>query len=136
MALRLALPLASLVSACSFLTVQKAPPRPWAERPQCTATTPAVKRDFVAAAIAAGVGLAAIVAGAATGDEPDDAGFLGADNELGGLMLVGAVTLVGVAPAFGGSGFYGWRHTRACREALEAFDRGEGRSVRAQSLRR
>jgi hypothetical protein len=118
-----ALALACALAGCSFFAIQKAPDRPWAERPRCTTETPAIRKDFLGAGIAAAAGLTLVVAGAATADT-EDMPVVGEQKEMNTLTLLGAITLVAVAPPFGASGFYGWHHTGACRDAQHEFDIG------------
>ena len=117
---------ASLLGGCSFLAVKRAPEKPWAERPRCDTESPAIKKDFLAAAIAAGAGLTLVVIGAATAPEEEDR-VIGESQEMNTFLLLGAITLVAVAPPFGASGFYGWHHTRACREAQAEYDMNTAR---------
>jgi hypothetical protein len=124
--MRLAPPLVVvLLAGCSLTTMQRAPARPWQQRPVCTSDRSAVKQDFLVAGGAAVVGLVLVVIGAAMEDE-DDGEVAGLEKEgMNGVMLAGAITLVGGTLVFGGSGGYGFNQTQQCREAQAAFDRGE-----------
>ena len=119
-----ALAAALALGGCSFFAVKKAPEKPWAERPQCSTELPEIKKDFLGAGIAAAAGLGLVVAGAATAEDSDDP--VGGDDakQMNTLMLLGAITLVAVAPPFAASGFYGRHHTEACRDAQARYDKG------------
>ncbi|HUS67262.1 MAG TPA: hypothetical protein VMZ28_22145 [Kofleriaceae bacterium] len=122
-----ALAAALALGGCSFFAVKKAPEKPWAERPQCSTELPEIKRDFITAGIVAAAGLTLVVAGAATAEEADDTPGVPGDGgkEMNALMLLGAITLVAVAPPFAASGFYGRHHTEACRDAQAKYDKGQ-----------
>lgn len=124
--LAVALVAAVALGGCSFFAVQKAPEKPWVERPRCSTELPEIKQDFLAAGIAAAAGLTLVVIGAATAEDADDTPGVPGDGgkEMNAPMLLGAITLVAVAPPFGASGFYGRHQTEACRDAQTHYDKG------------
>jgi hypothetical protein len=101
----------ALVALCSCgLTMTKGPdPKaPPDQRPQCTESMAAPKRD----AIGAVIGLVAVVFGGVA---------LEADNDaVGAPLLVGGLGAMVVSYASGGVGYY---RIKKCRKAVDAYER-------------
>jgi hypothetical protein len=101
----------ALVLLCGCgLTMTRGPDprRPATERPRCTDTFEAPKRDGILAV----VGLVAIVFGAVA---------LEADNEsVGAPLLIGGLATMAGAYVSGGIGYY---RVKKCKRAIADFDR-------------
>lgn len=111
--MRTAAPIA-LVLLCSCgltMTTGPAANRPPNERPRCTETYAAPKKD----AIGAVLGLVAVVFGGVA---------LEADNNtIGAPLLIGGLVVMAASYASGGIGYY---RVKRCKRAIAEFERTQG----------
>jgi hypothetical protein len=96
------------ISACGLtMTTGPDPNRPPAERPRCTETYDASKRDGIGAVL----GLVAVVFGGVA---------LEADNEtIGAPLLVGGLAVMLASYISGGIGYY---RVKRCKKAIAEFE--------------
>lgn len=102
--------IAGALAGCGLtMTHGPAPNRPTDERPRCTETFDAPKRD----AIGAILGLVAAVFGGVALDAADN-------DEVGVPLLVGGLVVMGGSYLSGGVGYY---RVKRCRAAISEFER-------------
>jgi hypothetical protein len=99
-----------MLAGCG-LTMTRGPGPQTAQRPVCTETMAAPKRDGVGAVL----GLLTVVVGGLLLESNDP------DNEsIGGPVLVGGLVVMAASYASGGIGYY---RVKRCRKAIAEFER-------------
>ncbi len=107
----LAAVLALTMSGCGLtMTTGPDPHRPPDQRPVCTETMDAPKRDGIGAVL----GFVAVVVGAALLSTDDEG-----NQDAGAVALAGGLVTMAVAY---GSGYVGYRRVKQCQKAIDAFE--------------